>query len=244
VQVHDFRLPEEYFVAVKWLPGTTPCSRQIALFQKAVPMVAAAAESVSNELAQSDKGVRRQQLWVRLVLYGACLGVHHRCLLLQGHCMRSSIQGGMWMSSLWIGRFLGFVHRSASLSLSLLSICLARTTFGIGLQVKKVVVLSPHGIVSFDWDNTDRAKVCVWRKARHIHNYTYATVDFLRGSFSLKCWDEDCKKRHGRDWMVHPFSLPDALCGHADLFTEPLMLDDQALEDMLVFVDGSRIVTE
>lgn len=113
------------------------------------------------------------------------------------------------------------------------------------LQVRQIVVHNDSGLVSFDWQTqgpaVQRARLCLWlaqstanRRVHHKHNFCFATADFWRGSFTIKCWDRQCKAQFESYWKGHPWALPQALCGHRHLFSEPEPWPEAALEHMLV----------
>lgn len=65
-------------------------------------------------------------------------------------------------------------------------------------------------------------------------------ADFWYGTFTVHCWDPECRKKHAWEWYVHPFLMPSHLRRDQDLFDEPPKLDEEALQHMLVYADGSR----
>lgn len=86
-----------------------------------------------------------------------------------------------------------------------------------GIQVLKVAVLNAYGRVGFDWAHTERARVCPTIGRKHKSHFAFLEANFLTETFSLECWDPDCKRqRAAGNAQVH--ALPAALCGHQRLF--------------------------
>eukprot|EP00892_Ulva_mutabilis_P003482 jgi/Ulvmu1/1505/UM011_0235.1 len=132
---------------------------------------------------------------------------------------------------------LAFLKRAAP---DLLDI--ARQLLGYDINVRKICVLSDHGLVSFDLcapPGSRAANYCMWEQRFHKSNFTMLKVDFWYGTCTVHCWDPECRKKHSGEWFAHLFWIPQHLRSGKALFDEPPTLDGEELRDMLVYADGS-----
>lgn len=112
-----------------------------------------------------------------------------------------------------------------------------------GVQVRKVCMLNAHGLVSIDLcapPGSQAANYCIWERRFHKSNFSMLKADFWFGTFTLHCWDPECRKRHAWEWYVHPFAMPPPLQQGKPLFEEPPKVDQEELHEFLVYSDGSR----
>ena len=103
-------------------------------------------------------------------------------------------------------------------------------------------MLNSHGLVSFDLcapPGSRAANYCMWEHRFHKHNFSMIKADFWYGTFTVHCWDLACRNKHAWEWFVHPFSTPWHLRDGRTLFDEPPKLDEDDIQSMLVYADGS-----
>lgn len=111
------------------------------------------------------------------------------------------------------------------------------------VQVRKVCMLNAYGLVSIDLcapTGSQAANYCIWEQRFHKSNFSMLKADFWYGTFTLHCWDPECRKRHAWEWYIHPFAMPPQLQQGKPLFEEPPKLDQEEVQEYLVYADGSR----